>query len=680
MSTIVTRTGKGTALTWVEADTNFTNLNTDKVEYASLAADSGSSLVGFLPDGIGAVGTDVQSELEKGFTYAANFPTLQEAINAASTSHQKTLVLDAGATYVNSAALTITTSGLKIIGNGATIDGSARSVGANATDTYALCIAGSVGANVNVISDIAAGDNRIFITSTTGILAGDYILVKSTQQYPTGATGTASYKGQIMQVRSVASATELVLQEGVLFSITALVTAVQNAYVAKLTLVDDVQINDLKIKMGGTGKAHVGIKISYALNPRLTNCETALTESVGVFTEYVVGGGVYGGTFSGATSPAAGGGPVVTQYGYGILPGTAVKGFVVSGAMIKNCRHCIAGGGSYPAIAVRVENCMIDGTRLATASHLAGYALDCHEDCTFWVFDGNTIFSHRQANASAFVDGDGGIIIRGRHTSVTNNKIYNMAKYGIRVRNTDGSSSFSSGNLISGNTIGGCLRSGILIEGGGAAAVEYDHVVADNFIYDCAENGIQITSADNVIVSGNNIRCDATGTQGISINGEVTNYSSNIVIEGNCITESLDSGIFADYVRNMVINNNRVTGSSDDCIQLVDCQNVTLSGNVLSTDVDVVDGISVSGVSSAISITGCVITKSVAAGVSSSGIKALNVTDLVINGCIASGYINGFYADSTCNWVVVTGNNGRNCTASTVIHGAIVNKSVANNL
>ena len=32
MSTIVTRLGKGTALTWQEADANFTNLNNDKVE------------------------------------------------------------------------------------------------------------------------------------------------------------------------------------------------------------------------------------------------------------------------------------------------------------------------------------------------------------------------------------------------------------------------------------------------------------------------------------------------------------------------------------------------------------------------------------------------------------------------------------------------------------------------
>ena len=43
MSTIVTRAGKGSALTWTEADNNITNLNTDKMESFTVAGDSGTS-------------------------------------------------------------------------------------------------------------------------------------------------------------------------------------------------------------------------------------------------------------------------------------------------------------------------------------------------------------------------------------------------------------------------------------------------------------------------------------------------------------------------------------------------------------------------------------------------------------------------------------------------------------
>jgi len=65
MSTIVTRAGKGSALTWIEADANFTNLNTDKVEYTRLDDSDGSSLVGFLQSGTGAIPTTVQSKLQE---------------------------------------------------------------------------------------------------------------------------------------------------------------------------------------------------------------------------------------------------------------------------------------------------------------------------------------------------------------------------------------------------------------------------------------------------------------------------------------------------------------------------------------------------------------------------------------------------------------------------------------
>lgn len=41
MTTIVTRAGKGAALTWTEGDSNFTNLNTDKLE------KSGGTITGY---------------------------------------------------------------------------------------------------------------------------------------------------------------------------------------------------------------------------------------------------------------------------------------------------------------------------------------------------------------------------------------------------------------------------------------------------------------------------------------------------------------------------------------------------------------------------------------------------------------------------------------------------------
>lgn len=51
MSTIVTRAGKGSPLTFAEVDANFTNLNTTKIETSNLSASTGSSLVGHIASG-----------------------------------------------------------------------------------------------------------------------------------------------------------------------------------------------------------------------------------------------------------------------------------------------------------------------------------------------------------------------------------------------------------------------------------------------------------------------------------------------------------------------------------------------------------------------------------------------------------------------------------------------------
>lgn len=123
MSTIITRAGKGSALSWNEADANFTNLNTDKVEYASLAADSGSSLVGYLPAGTGAVATDVQSKLRESVS-VKDFGAVGDgvaddaaAIQAAFNSGAKNILFPPG-NYLVSSPILINTSGMVIRGTG----------------------------------------------------------------------------------------------------------------------------------------------------------------------------------------------------------------------------------------------------------------------------------------------------------------------------------------------------------------------------------------------------------------------------------------------------------------------------------------------------------------------------------------------------------------------------------
>jgi hypothetical protein len=50
MATIVTRAAKGTPLTHVEVDANFTNLNTDKVEAAAVVAKTAATGSAVIPN------------------------------------------------------------------------------------------------------------------------------------------------------------------------------------------------------------------------------------------------------------------------------------------------------------------------------------------------------------------------------------------------------------------------------------------------------------------------------------------------------------------------------------------------------------------------------------------------------------------------------------------------------
>lgn len=72
MATIVTRTGKGSALTFAEGDANFTNLNNDKLE--NVVEDTTPQLGGNL-DGQGNEVSDVQLDNYKEVTYTGGTTT-----------------------------------------------------------------------------------------------------------------------------------------------------------------------------------------------------------------------------------------------------------------------------------------------------------------------------------------------------------------------------------------------------------------------------------------------------------------------------------------------------------------------------------------------------------------------------------------------------------------------------
>ena len=107
MTTIVTRTGKGSPLTHVEVDTNFTNLNTNKIETALTSANILIGNSGGVAAGVGVTGDVTISNT--GVTTIGTGVIIDADINASAAIAGSKISPDFG-------AQTIVTTGVVTIG------------------------------------------------------------------------------------------------------------------------------------------------------------------------------------------------------------------------------------------------------------------------------------------------------------------------------------------------------------------------------------------------------------------------------------------------------------------------------------------------------------------------------------------------------------------------------------
>jgi hypothetical protein len=135
--------------------------------------------------------------------------------------------------------------------------------GAPVNATLISCV-GTSAASVALTADAVEGATTLTVAAggEAGIASGDYLRVSSTAQYDPGRTNTPI--GEIVQVASTASGS-IVLRSGLAGGP---YNVADTAIVEELALADSPSIEGGKIRGGGVGLTHTGVKFDMALSPR----------------------------------------------------------------------------------------------------------------------------------------------------------------------------------------------------------------------------------------------------------------------------------------------------------------------------------------------------------------------------------------------------------------------------
>jgi hypothetical protein len=222
MSTIVTRSGKGSPLSHVEVDANFTNINTDKAEKASNLSDLTSASTARTNLGL-TIGTDVLSpsgsgasltslnatNISSGTLAAARLPALVGDASSSAGSNTLTLatvnsntgsfgsttsvpVITVNGKGLITAVSTATVSGsISVTGGDLTLSGNTGTAITNATLATVNSNTGAFGSSSSIPVITVNGKGLITAVSTSAVAGGQYFGTAATKAIAYNSTSIA---------------------------------------------------------------------------------------------------------------------------------------------------------------------------------------------------------------------------------------------------------------------------------------------------------------------------------------------------------------------------------------------------------------------------------------------------------------------------------------------------------
>jgi parallel beta-helix repeat protein len=361
-------------------------------------------------------------------------------------------------------------------------------------DSLIISATGSQFDEVGLADDTGAGTRTISVASTSGLKAGDLIIIyDDTIWNPWDAGQYKSIKtGEMHLVESV-SGTTVTVKDPLLHSY----SGSRKARVQFIRPVS-VTMDGISILGGSNTGGYTGISMRYAVDSVVKNCHIKNCGNRGIYVMDCYETLIAQNTIEGSEKDG---------YGYGVNIHQSSAYTRIIGNHIEKCRHAITHGSykAYPG--VQRDTYIEDNFLSATVSH----TVDAHP-CTESMYIYNNEITHAHANKYLINNG-------ARYCEVKGNYLHDG--YGCRKRGDSKQDSY----IITGNTFENVDDCGDSTDRGSFKYFEF----TDNECKNSPDYMVIIKNAASFRVSGNT--CDgARGADAISAKN-----SSNGTIEGNTI-------------------------------------------------------------------------------------------------------------------------------------------------
>ena len=417
---------------------------------------------------------------------------IQRAINDAADNGGGTVLIPSGRYLVLNVAAR---AKVNLVGQDATLIKN----GGNDTSSVIRVNGSKTTISSSLARDSVAGDTAVYLTSTRGFAAGDYVvIVDNTYKYD--GCGRNQEFGIIRSVNSMA----VTLTEATIGSY----KNVSSAMMIKLDSAHDITIDGLNIKvpMGTSGGGIIG---DLAYNVTVRNCTISGTENMGGIAFYrsafaeIEGNTIQDGQDLGSES----------GHGYGLVFGESSHNCIAQNNYTYNIR----------------ENLITDNARY----------------CSF--INNEDVYAY---NNSFNTHGTGC-----ENILIANNISKNSRVYGITI-GYEGSPAFDNYITVRGNKIYNSASQGILCRSD--AGKESNHIeFTNNEIYNPAIVGdyaIEISRGNDITINGNTIYGGDGTWRGIGVL-----KCNNVEISNNDISDIKDEfGIVWDTCKSVLIDGNKL--------------------------------------------------------------------------------------------------------------------------